>query len=441
MQRLADAVAGKFCYGIMAASAATFGFWQAVGSSWFPSALDAVDAVGPEAPLLLSLKLAVDVLVVACPCALGLATPTAVLVATSAGAKRGLLLRGGDVLERMAGVDTVMFDKTATLTVGRLQLVGVEPEPGCSGEEVLAAAAAVERNTLHPVAEAVLAAAKERGLQPSAASTPSFTEPGEGVRAQVDGREVAVGRREWVEQQVGNVAAAGLGASSSGGGGCASSGASSGGGGTEVWVGWAGRGLVGRLRFSDVLRPEARDVVQHLQQAGLRVLLLSGDQRPAVQAMAAEAGIPATEAYSDMRPEQKAAMVRQLRDSGSRVAMVGDGVNDAPALASADVGIALSSGTHAAGDSSAVILMGDRLGQVVEAISLGRATMSKIRQNLVWAMAYNAVGVPLAAGALLPQWGLSLNPSAAGGLMAISSIAVVMNSLLLQRAAKVKLQL
>jgi Cu2+-exporting ATPase len=248
------------------------------------------------------------------------------------------------------------------------------------------------------------------------------TEPGEGVWAVVDGRHVAVGRREWVAQRCGAADLAPAGAASS----------SSGGSETEVWVGWSGQGLAGRLLLADALRHDARAVVAALRRRGLRVLLLSGDRREAVEAAAAAAGIDAAEAHSGVRPEGKAALVAALRAQGRRVAMVGDGVNDAPALAAADVGIAMGGGTAVAGEAAGVVLLGDRLGQVEAALGLGRATLAKIRQNLGWAVAYNAVGVPLAAGALLPAYGVALSPSLAAGAMALSSIAVVTNSLSLR---------
>ncbi|PRW05833.1 copper-transporting ATPase chloroplastic [Chlorella sorokiniana] len=431
VQRLADVVAGKFCYGVMAASAATFGFWSLAGTDLFPQALDAVEAVGAQAPLLLSLKLAIDVLVVACPCALGLATPTAVLVASSAGARRGLLLRGGDVIESLAEVDTVVLDKTGTLTEGRLQLASVDAEAGISGDEVLALAAAAERNTRHPLADALVAAAEARGLEVPEASS-SQTAPGDGVWAVVGDRHIAVGRREWVQQRCAADASGQAAELSSSSSSSSSSNRRERSSDTEVWVGWTGQGVAGRLMLSDALRPDAAHTVAALQQAGLRVMLLSGDRPEAVQAMAAAAGIAAEDARAGVRPEQKAEFVRSLRAEGRRVAMVGDGVNDAPALACADVGVAMGGGTAVAGDAAGVVLLGDRLGQVEEALSLGRSTLAKIKQNLAWAVAYNFVGVPIAAGALLPEYGIALSPSLAGGMMALSSIAVVTNSISLR---------
>ncbi|EIE25451.1 heavy metal translocatin [Coccomyxa subellipsoidea C-169] len=429
VQRLADTIAGRFCFSVMAASAATFAFWSTLGASLFPSALDSVAGGGA---LLLGTKLAIDVLVVACPCALGLATPTAVLVASSMGAKRGLLLRGGDVLERIAQVDTVVFDKTGTLTEGRLRLEASSPAEGVSKTELLRWAAAAESSARHPLAAAVLAAADAAGVEVPG-SRDASTEPGSGVRATVDGARVFVGHREWVEQQLREVSGSGhTDGHSSDRTHSHLTGDEAEQGMSMVHVAVEGRGLVGSLAFRDTLRPDARAVVQRLKDLNIRVALLSGDNAATVTAAAQQAGIQADSAWSGMRPEQKAAVVEQLRAGGAVVAMVGDGVNDAPALAAADVGLAMSGGMDAAGEAASVVLLGDRMGQVVEAIVLGRATLGKIRQNLAWALMYNIIGIPLAAGALLPSMGIALNASAAGGMMAFSSLAVVSNSLLLR---------
>lgn len=504
VQRLADAVAGKFCYSVMTASAATFVFWSTLGTRLFPQALDSVPALedavagmaagSGAAALLLATKLAVDVLVVACPCALGLATPTAVVVASSVGARRGLLIRGGDVIESLAKVDTVVLDKTGTLTQGRLQLQGVRafshaalastsatnpelamatgaasssgstnvgdvftvasvPSAATSSadaqlspdDEVLSLAAAVEAQTRHPVADAVLAACQHRGLQVPAADA-CTTVPGEGVTGVVGGRLVAVGKLAWVRQQVGDLDT--LSATDSSPGYCGS-GSNSGSGRsnvagyiatgeeaaapqTTVYVGRAGDGLLGSASFADALRPEAVEAVRQLRERGMQVHVMSGDHPGAVNAAALSAGIDRASVQGDMRPEDKVAGIRALRAQGKIVAMVGDGVNDAPALAGADVGVAVHSGMEAAGEAADVVLLGDNLGQVVQAVDLGRATLSKIRANLTWALFYNLAGIPLAAGVLLPTYGVALSPSVAGGLMAFSSVAVVSNSLLLR---------
>jgi Cu2+-exporting ATPase len=498
VQRLADAVAGRFCYGVMAASALALGFWAAAGPALFPAAvagatsaagLGALSATGAVAPLsapalLLALRLAIDVLVVACPCALGLATPTAVLVASSLGARRGLLLRGGgDVLERLADVDTVLFDKTGTLTEGRPALERVEVVVGAQGggakEEERAAlrlrllrlAAAAEAATRHPLADAVAAACaaaeREEGSVDAgryAVSGDAVTEPGCGVRAsvlepgQAEPVPVLVGRREWVLAQLSaaEVAAAGDGGASStmvavAAGGVApqpsSAPLSSASATTRVYVAAGGR-LLGALSLADRLRPDAAATVAALRRMGVRVGVLSGDSPDVAREVARRAGFlvpaasssPSDSSYDlvlgGQSPADKLAAVARLRSEGRVVAMVGDGVNDAPALAAADVGVALRGGLDAAGEVAGVVLMGDRLAQAADAVALGRSALGKVRQNLGWALAYNVVGIPLAAGALLPSLGVALNPSAAGAMMAVSSVAVVSNSLLLRATFK-----
>ncbi|KAL0017965.1 hypothetical protein WJX77_000120 [Trebouxia sp. C0004] len=443
VQRLADAVAGKFCYSVMAASAATFGFWSLAGPSLFPGVIEAASMSGASASAaLLGLKLAVDVMVVACPCALGLATPTAVLVASSMGAQRGLLLRGGDVLERMAHINVVAFDKTGTLTQGKMRLVGTNTAQGQDESELLRLAAAVEGSTRHPLADAVLLAANKANLQVPQAQD-SITEPGCGVTASVEGQTVAVGRLAWVQHQTRinshSSATSSSATSDTNSNGSDSQDADSGSsigsgmsGQSVVYVGLQGQGVIGALGFSDTLRPDAQYVVQQLHSRGVRVVVLSGDTQEAVTVIAQQAGVDPKSAWGGVSPKQKGVVIQQLQQQSGTVAMVGDGVNDAPALAAADVGIAMSGGMDAAGEAASVVLMGDRLGQVLEAIDLGRATYGKIKQNLAWALVYNLIGIPLAAGALLPQFGIALSPSVAGGMMAFSSLAVVSNSLLLR---------
>jgi len=421
--RLADSIAGKFCYGVMSISLATGLFWGLAGAQLFPEVLDTLaDTAEPSlAVAMLSLKLAIDVLVVACPCALGLATPTAVLVASSSGAKQGLLLRGGDVLEQLAEVDTVVLDKTGTLTDGKMSLADAAVlKHGLEQDELLRCAAAVEATTRHPIADAVLRAVEQRGMPALPAASGSVTIPGCGVTAMVDGRKISVGTEQWVSEQMGvtanGVPSPAMPSSTS----------------TEVFVGREGDGLLGKLVFQDSIRPDSIASVAALKSMGLDVHLFSGDNAAAVAKVARSCGIDSANAHAEMSPSAKAEGIQRLQASGSHVAMVGDGINDAPALAAADVGVALQGGVEVASGVAGVVLMGDRLGQVVDAVGLGRATLSKIKQNLVWALAYNLVGIPVAAGALLPHWGISLDPSVAAGLMAGSSLAVVSNSLLLR---------
>ncbi|GBG61359.1 hypothetical protein CBR_g20392 [Chara braunii] len=410
VQRLADMIAGKFCYGVMAASAATFAFWQCFGASLFPHVIPASGG-----PLLLSLQLACNVLVVACPCALGLATPTAVLVGTSLGARRGLLIRGGDVLESVYGVDTVVFDKTGTLTAGKAVVTKVITPPSMvnggdvdshapqgngrstsaplshewTADEVLAVAAGVEKTTTHPVARAIVQAAKDAGCRP--------VKVGYGANG------------AWMsslEEQTGN-------------------------GDTIVYVGVDGS-IVGAVAMADEVREGASATVQGLRKMGLDVMMLSGDRRSAAEAVASNVGIDLDQVYAGVKPHEKAAFISNLKKVGRKVAMVGDGVNDAAALACSDVGIAMVSGVGAASEVAKIVLMGNKLTQVLDALVLSKLTFNKIQQNLVWAFAYNIVGIPVAAGALLPATGLMLTPSVSGALMGISSLGVMSNSLLLQ---------
>jgi len=433
--RLADAVSGSFCYGVLAVAAATAAFWAGPGTALFPgaaaAALPAATAASAGASAALAARLAVDVLVVACPCALGLATPTAVLVASSLGARRGLLLRGGGgALEALARVDTVALDKTGTLTTGAPALAAAAPAPGVDQARLLSVAAAAEAGAVHPLAAAVRRAA-ERGGARALAARGFETSPGDGVAATLvdTGERVAVGRLDWVLGAVG--------VADGGGGGAAAAAAAAvadadAGGLTTVAVASSASGLLGTLSFADELRPDALAAVAALRERGLRVLILSGDSAAPVARAAAALGVPTADALARARPEDKAAAVAALRASGATVAMVGDGVNDAPALAAAHVGLAMAGGLDAAGQAAGVVLLGDRLGQVVEAVDLGRAALAKIRQNLAWALLYNCVAIPLAAGAALPAVGLALDPAVAGGMMALSSVAVVSNSLLLR---------
>ncbi|KAK8921258.1 hypothetical protein KSP39_PZI020534 [Platanthera zijinensis] len=432
IQRLADSIAGPFVFSVMTISAATFAFWYSIGTNIFTDVL-LNDVAGPEGnPLLLSLKLAVDVLVVSCPCALGLATPTAILVGTSLGAKQGLLIRGGDVLESLAGIDIVALDKTGTLTEGKPTITAVASLI-YTETEILRLAAAVEKTACHPIATAILNKAEFLRLQlPN--TTGQLTEPGFGSMAEIDGSLVAVGKLEWVHERfqrkiatnelidlenrlnyISSSKVSSLNQSSS-----------------LVYVGREGEGIVGAIAISDVLRHDAKSTVKRLQEKGIKTVLLSGDREEAVAAVGKMVGIELVRA--SVTPQQKYDFISSLQAQGHRVAMVGDGINDAPSLALADVGVALQidAKANAASDAASVILLGNRLSQIVDALDLAQATISKVHQNLVWAVAYNIISIPIAAGILLPRFDFAMTPSLSGGLMALSSIFVVSNSLLLR---------
>ncbi|MCC3427748.1 MAG: copper-translocating P-type ATPase [Microcoleus sp. PH2017_01_SCD_O_A] len=462
IQHLADTVAGYFVYGVMAISALTFLFWYFAGTHIWPSVLlghnmghgasgmghgalgmgNQLSITDYQSPLLLSLKLAIAVLVIACPCALGLATPTAILVGSGIGAERGLLIRGGDVLERVHQLDTVVFDKTGTLTTGNLTLTDYLPifqnseldlnsdinvgnkQDICStististiDSKLLQIAAAVERGACHPIAAAILRESQQQGL-PLLPADDFYTEPGFGVSALVEGQRVFAGNAEWMNQQGVAVAAELLESCQ---------------GKTAVYVA-SGGVLLGVIGLKDTLRPDAKAAVDRLRGMGLRVIMLTGDTASAALVVAQQLGLAAADVLAEVRPEGKARAIASLQAQGCKVAVVGDGINDAPALAQADVGIGLHCGTDVAVETAQIVLMRNALMDVVESIDLGRATFNKIRQNLFWAFAYNTLGIPIAAGLLLPATGILLSPAAAGAFMAFSSVSVVTNSLLLRR--------
>jgi Cu+-exporting ATPase len=388
VQRLADRVSSVFVPVVVVLALATLGGWLLTGA-------DLAAAVSP----------AVAVLVVACPCALGLATPTAVLVGTGRGAQLGILVRGPEVLEAGRRIDTVVFDKTGTLTTGAFEVVE------SSGDEALRMLAAVERGSEHPLAAALVRGAEQRGLDVPEAS--GFrASAGFGVRARVEGRLVVAGRLRWLEEQWGFAPGA-LAEQAERAGGS---------GGTVVGVGWDGA-LRGLAVLRDEPRPEAARAVASLRSRGLRVLLLTGDNSRAAAAAASAVGID--EVIAEVLPEEKLAVVERLRSEGRSVALVGDGVNDAAALAAADLGIAMGAGTDAAIEASDITLVGDDLARVPDALRLGRRTLGIIRGNLFWAFAYNVAAIPLAMAGLL-------GPLVAGAAMAFSSVFVVLNSLRLR---------
>lgn len=439
IQKLADIVAGYFTYGVMTIAILTFLFWYFIGVPlWSEQILtNGHWAIGSEhamsmsmstpyapapTPLLLSLKLAIAVLVIACPCALGLATPTAILVSSGIGAEQGLLIRGGDVLEKVHRLQTIVFDKTGTLTMGCPAVTDcIALGTTLSSAELLQIAASVESGTQHPVARAIQNQAIQQKL-PLLAADQFYTQPGMGISAAVADQPAVLGTPDWLIQhgvaiddhlaqtQAESLAALGK---------------------TVVYIGLSGK-LVGLIAVQDMLRPDARQTIDRLHQMGLRVVMMSGDHTAAAEAIAHSLGLDSQNILANVRPDAKGTVIAQLQQQGQQVAMVGDGINDAPALAQADVGIALHSGTDVAIETAGIVLMRDRLSDVVESIHLSRATFNKIRQNLFWAFAYNLLGIPVAAGILLPSFGIILSPAIAGAFMAFSSVSVVTNSLLLR---------
>ena len=408
-------------------------------------------------------------LVVACPCALGLAAPTAVLVGTGAGARRGLLIRGGDILETASHVDTVVFDKTGTLTSGTPVVVGVRTlhdgaRSTYAKDDVLSVAATVEANSTHPIGKAIVTYAKEhlrkilpedRDIKKSHSRKKmlhwfenpemedgSFVQkPGSGVVGTVNDHRVSIGSFEWVHEQIKEHKTERIKQHAISNNGNTSSEAEASPSSAEVLPSQPGHiivhvgiddELVGAIEVSDEIRPDAAQTVDDLKKIGLNVLMLSGDQPATALAVARDVGILADGVYAGVKPAGKAEIVEKLRRGGARIAMIGDGVNDAAALAAADVGIAMGGGVDAASEVADVVLLGDRIPQVLDVLNLSRATMSTIKQNMLWAFGYNILCIPLAAGALLPSLGLGLTPSFSGALMGLSSLAVMTNSLLLQ---------
>jgi Cu+-exporting ATPase len=380
VQRLADRVAGVFVPVVVTLAIATLGVWFGRTGSF-------EDAMGP----------AMAVLIIACPCALGLATPTALLVGTGRGAQLGILIKGPEVLESTRRVDTVVLDKTGTVTTGVMEVVHVRPADGRRADEVLSFAAAVERASEHPIAMAVVAHAASRGIAPRPV-TGFRNEPGVGAHGQVDGVDVSVRR------------------ASSGPGDLAA---------TVIEIVLDGR-VAGTLALADTVKASSAAGVAALRRLGLRPVLLTGDNRPTAEAVAAAVGIDAADVHADVLPADKLAVVRDLQARGAVVAMVGDGVNDAAALAQADLGIAMGSGTDVAIEASDLTLMRPELPAVADAVRLSRRTLATIKGNLFWAFAYNVAAIPLAASGLL-------SPVVASAAMAFSSVFVLSNSLRLRR--------
>lgn len=439
IQGLADRIAGRFTLVVLALAVATLLFWWLWGSQLWPEVLLSAPASGhgshghgaaasPATPFSLGLQLAIAVLVVACPCALGLATPTAITVGSGLAARSGLLFRGGDAIETASRLQAVLFDKTGTLTLGRplvtaVRVVGAaagSPAEAAQAERLVQLAASLEQHSRHPLAHAVLQQAQAQDL-PLLPVAESLMLPGEGVQGLVDGFGlVQVGRLAWLGR-TGVAVDPGLGALQQD---LEADGAS------LLAVASDGR-LLGLVAVEDQPRADAATTLTRLRQQGLRLGLLSGDRRASVEGLGRQLGLRPEELAWDLRPEQKLERLLLAHREGA-VAMVGDGVNDAPALAAADLGIAVGTGTQIAQESAALVVMGEGLDGIVRALEIARCTMAKVRQNLAWAFGYNLIVLPIAAGVLLPGFGLRLSPELAALLMAFSSITVVGNALLLQ---------
>ena len=403
IQKLADQVAGYFVPAVIVTAVITFAVW-----GW----------IGPEPRLAHALINAVAVLIIACPCALGLATPMSIMVATGKGATVGVLFKNAEAIEHMRKVDTLVVDKTGTLTEGKPKLVTVEPAEGMDAERLVRLAASLERASEHPLAAAIVAGAQERGVD--LASVEAFESvTGKGVRGRVEGAEVALGTVSLLQelgvdpgplaQRAEELRAEGQ---------------------TVMFLAVNGRpaGLVG---VTDPIKETTPQAIRELHADGIRVVMLTGDSRTTAEAVARKLGID--EVVAEVLPQDKASVVKRFQDEGRFVAMAGDGINDAPALAQAHIGIAMGTGTDVAMESAGVTLVKGDLRGIVRARKLSRATMRNIKQNLFWAFAYNTVGVPVAAGVLYPAFGILLSPMIAAAAMSFSSVSVVGNALRLRR--------
>jgi Cu+-exporting ATPase len=404
VQRLADKVAGIFVPAVLAVALLTFVAWA---------------AFGPPPAMGHGLVAAVSVLIIACPCALGLATPMSIMVGVGRGATSGVLIKNAEALERLAAVDTVVIDKTGTLTLGKPAVTAVESVAGLSADELLALAAAVEMGSEHPIAHAIVTAAKAKNIPVPPAR--DFHSPvGKGAVAEIAGSLTVIGSTGFLAEH--GIEAAAL---------ADAAGPLKDQAATVVYVGQAGK-LLGLIAIADPIKETTPEALAALGKMGMRVVMLTGDDARTAQAVAAQLGI--REVKARVLPEEKGQVVAALRQQGRVVAMVGDGVNDAPALAAADVGVAMGTGTDVAMESAGITLVGGDLMGLVRARRLAKATVRNIRQNLFFAFIYNALGVPVASGALYPWLGILISPIMAGAAMSLSSVSVVGNALRLRRA-------
>jgi Cu+-exporting ATPase len=402
IQRLADQVARWFVPAVLAIAVIAFLVWS---------------LIGPEPRIAFALIAAVSVLIIACPCALGLATPMSIMVGVGRGARSGVLIKNAESLERMEKVNTLLVDKTGTLTEGRPKVVALLPAPGTDANEMLRFAASLERASEHPLAAAMVAEAAARSLT---LSNPSdFDSPvGKGVAGTVDGHKVVVGSGRFLAElgiELGSLAAQGEQLRA--------------GGSTTIYAAIDGH-AAGIIGIEDPVKATTPDALRALKELGIQIIMVTGDHRDTADAVARKLGI--TEVYAEVLPDRKSALVSKLKEEGRVVAMAGDGVNDAPSLAAADVGIAMSTGTDVAIESAGITVLNGDLTGIVRARRLSEATMHNIRQNLFFAFVYNVVGIPIAAGVLYPVLGLLLSPIFAAAAMAASSVSVITNALRLR---------
>ncbi|WP_269622211.1 heavy metal translocating P-type ATPase [Prochlorococcus marinus] len=434
IQRIADEVAGKFCYGVVGLSIATFIFWWKAGSFIWPEVLNSSgqglinshqhilhSSLGGEAqtPIGLAIQLSIAVLVIACPCALGLATPTVITVATGKAAQKGWLFKGGDVIEKAAGIKQIIFDKTGTLTLGRPKVL--ECLSTKSETELIQIAASLENNSRHPIAYAILEAAQNNNLKLlNTVNSKDF--PGKGITGEIEEMKgiIKLGKIDWVLTELtkfDNEIRKKLNNSKYKD--------------NSMVAISRDNELLGLIIIDDKLRIDANTSLNQLRNKGYKLILMSGDRKSSVIKVGNELGFEENLLDWELLPEEKLYKLEHHRKFGP-IAMVGDGINDAPALASADIGIAIGTGTQIAQDTADLVLLGDRLESLPEVFVLAKKTMQKIKQNLFWAFGYNIIALPIAAGILLPKYGILLSPPLAALLMAISSMTVVINALSLR---------
>ncbi|MEM4590090.1 MAG: heavy metal translocating P-type ATPase [Candidatus Micrarchaeia archaeon] len=400
IQKFADTVSSYFVPAVVSISIITFIAWYFIFGATFTFAL----------------MTAISVLVIACPCALGLATPTAVMVGVGKGAEKGILIRGGEALEKAHKITTIVFDKTATLTIGKPQVTDIIEVNNVSKKDILFYSAIAEKRSEHPLGDAIIEYAKKKKIHiPDANSFQAI--PGYGVKAHYNGKEILFGNRKLMAKNKIKFDDSKMKLLEEEG--------------KTVMALAVNKRFIGLIAVADVLKKNSKEAVQELKEMGKRVVMITGDNEKTARAIARKVGIG--EVLAEVLPEQKAAKIKELQNENEYVAMVGDGINDAPALAQADVGIALGSGTDIAMETGEIILVKDDLKDVVTAIKLSEATMNKIKQNMFWALFYNSVGIPIAAGVFYYSFGLLLKPEFAGLAMALSSVSVVSNSLLLKR--------